>query len=61
MPMLPLTISSATPVVLADRLSSTIRDLPEEIAEPPPRLTGWCESVDVAADGVRVGKNGGVR
>ena len=57
MPRLPLTISSATPVALADRLSSTIRDLPEEIAEPPPRPAGQCDAV--AGGGVRAGENGG--
>ena len=57
MPRLPLTISSATFVVLADRPSRAIRDFPEEIAEPPPRLAGRCESVATAG---RAGEDGGV-
>lgn len=57
MPRMPLTISSATPVVLADRPASIIRDLPEEIAEPPPRPAGQCDAV--AGGGVRASEKGG--
>ena len=57
MPRMPLAISSATLVALAERPSSIIRELPEEIAEPPPRPAGRRDAV--AGGGVRAGENGG--
>ncbi|MDE0654809.1 MAG: hypothetical protein OXI26_14290 [bacterium] len=49
-------ISSATRLALANRSWRTSRDLPEEIAEPPPRLQGRRAGV---VGGVHVGAQGG--